>query len=194
MAEAGYTKGPDAIYQGPTGSSADSIGRAERFSAELKTNAGPASEAELLIMADGWRQAGFGIQEAVLPAALTRNAEARASFVGMHTYTSTPGENALVGFTRERIPTAENRWLGGNRPGWSDPEYERLVAAFTTTLDRDERAQQVARMVAIFTDTLPASSLFFRPSTEAYVTALRGPEPVAPESNVAWNVQTWEFQ
>lgn len=185
MAEAGFVRVADGLFASQSG---------ERFAAEIKTNAGPASEAELLVMADCWRQVGFAIQESVLPAALVRNAEVRATFPSMFTYTTAPGDSALVEFGRARIPTVENRWLGGNRAGWSDPDYERLVQAFTTTLEPDERVRQVGQMVRIFTDSLPAHSLFFRPSTVAHVSALRGPELVAPETNLAWNVHTWELR
>ncbi|MBM2811569.1 MAG: hypothetical protein HW416_2328 [Chloroflexi bacterium] len=185
MADAGHQRGLDGLFAGPSG---------ERLSAELKTNAGPTSEAEVLIMANGWRQAGFAIQESVLPAALSRNAEVRATFPSMFTYTSTPGDLGMVEFVQRRIPTAENRWLGGNRAGWSDPRYEVLAASFNTTLDQNERQRQVTQMVAIFTEALPANSLFFRTSTVAYVAGLQGPTSVASESNVGWNVHTWVLQ
>lgn len=185
MGDAGFRKGPGNTYASQSG---------ERFATELKTNAGPDSEAELLIMANGWREAGFDVQESVLPSALTRNAEVRATFPSMFTYTTTAGEPALIEYVNARVPSPENRWLGGNRAAWTDPNYERLVAALNQTLDRSERARQVAQMVAIFTEALPVNSLFFRPSTAAYVSSLVGPGPVATETNMAWNAYAWEFR
>ena len=35
-------------------------------------------------------------------------------------------------------------------------------------------------------------SLWFNPTVTAYVSALSGPSEVAPESDVAWNIHTWE--
>lgn len=37
-------------------------------------------------MASNWRQAGFDVQEAVLPAAQTQDNQARASFPGMYSF------------------------------------------------------------------------------------------------------------
>ena len=62
--------------------------------------------------------------------------------------------------------------------------------AFNTTLDRAERNRQVVAMMRIFTDELPALSLYFQPSITAYVAALRGPELTGG----GWDVHTWEFR
>lgn len=43
-------------------------------------------ENERAIMASNWRQAGFDVQEAVLPAAQTQDNQARASFPGMYSF------------------------------------------------------------------------------------------------------------
>ncbi len=185
MTEAGFTRGADGTFA----SLADG-----RFAAEVKTNAAADNEAEIAILASGWRQAGFEFQEAVLPAVLAQDGQARSTFPGVYTFNTGVGESTLIDQTTARIPRAENRWVGGNRGGWSNAEFDRLVEAFTTTLDRDERARQAARMAAIYTEDLPSISLFFRTQPWAFVSALRGLAIVAPESNMAWNVHEWEFK
>ena len=185
MAQAGFTRDADGIF---------ARAGEGRFASEVKTNAAADNEAEIAILASGWRQAGFEFQEAVLPAAQAQDGQARASFPGLYTFNTTVGEATLIDQTTARIPRAENRWAGGNRGGWSNTEYDRLVESFTTTLDRDERGRQVARMAAIYTEELPAISLFFRTQPWAFVAALRGLTLVAPESNMSWNVHEWEFR
>jgi ABC-type transport system substrate-binding protein len=130
----------------------------------------------------------------VLPAALAQDGQARSTFPGVYTFNTGVGESTLIDQTTARIPRAENRWAGGNRGGWSNSEFDRLVEPFTTTLDREERARQVARMAAIYTEELPSISLFFRTQPWAFVAALRGLTLVAPEANMAWNVHEWEFR
>lgn len=186
MAEAGFTKGGDGFY---------TTGPGVRFGIDIRTNAAPDNEAEMAIMASGWRQAGFDVHEVVTPAALAQNAEVRATFPGMYSNNTNAGEASLISQTTGNIPRAENRWRGGNRGGWSNPDYDRLVEVFNTTLDQGERVRLVAQMARTFTEDLPAISLFFRTQPWAYVAALRGlPSAVAPEANVAWNVHEWEFQ
>ncbi len=184
--DAGFTKGSDGWY----GTSS-----ARRLSIELKTNAASDNEAEMSIMAAGWRQVGIEIQEAVLPAAQAQDNEIRSTFRGMYSNNTPPGEAGIVNHTSSRIPKPETRWNGSNRGGWSNPEYDRLADAFAVTLDRAERNRQVAEMVRIFTDDVAAISLFFRVQPWVYVAALKGIDrEVAPEAFAAWNLHEWTFE
>ncbi len=186
MAEAGFTKGSDGIYTHPVDG---------RFRAELKTAAAPDWVAEMTTMAAEWRKAGFDIQDAVLPAALSIDPEARVAFPGMFTSITSQGEATLDAFTTAQIPRAENRWRGGNnRGGWSNPEYDRLVGAFATTLDPGQRAEQLVQMARIFTDELPMISILFLAQPYAHLSALRGVLPVAPEGDITWNIHEWTWQ
>jgi peptide/nickel transport system substrate-binding protein len=104
------------------------------------------------------------------------------------------GEATLLGFASTNISRPENRWRGNNRGGWVSTEYDRLLDAFTTTLDRNERGRQMAQMARTFTNDVGAISLFFRTQPWAHVAALTGPRVVAPESSMAWNIQEWEYR
>jgi peptide/nickel transport system substrate-binding protein len=180
MGEAAYAKSADGTY----------VGRAGRFATELMVIAQPQNEAEMSIMAAGWRQAGFDIREAILPAAQAQSGQVRASFSGLFTSGGGSGEGLLANLASSGIPRAENRWTGSNRGAWSNPEYDRLFEAFNTTLDRRERNRQVIDMMRIFTAELGAFSLYFQPAIAAHVAALRGPEL----SGAGWDVQLWEFR
>lgn len=185
MLEAGFVRGGDGLYANPSEG---------RFSAEVKTNAAADNEAEMAIIASEWRKAGFDVRETVLPAALAQDGEARSTFPAMFINNTGSGEPTLLGFASTNISRPENRWRGNNRGGWSNPEYDRLLDAFTTTLDRTERGRLMAHMARIFTDEVAAISLFFRTQPWAHVAALTGPRVVAPESNMAWNIHEWEFR
>jgi peptide/nickel transport system substrate-binding protein len=185
MAEAGFIRGPDGIFGGAA---------AGRFRAELKTTSAPNWEAEMTIMAAEWRKAGFEIQDAVLPQAQAQDAELRMTFPAMFTSTTSLGERAMLLYSVAEIPRADNRWRGGNRGAWVNPEYDRLLDAFATTLDPTERASQVAQMARIFTDDVPVISLLFNSLPAAHVSALKGPMRTAPEALLAWNVHEWELR
>jgi peptide/nickel transport system substrate-binding protein len=185
MNEAGFTKGSDGAYVSPTEG---------RMVVELKTNASADNLSEQTVLASEWRRVGFDVQEAVLPAAQAQDNQARATFSGMFTFNTGVGVQALLNQTSERIPRAENRWQGGNRGGWSNSMFDRLAMVFNTTLDRIEREGQVVEMAKIYTDELPAISLFLRTQPWVYAAALSGPRLVAPESNMAWNIYEWELR
>ncbi len=183
MAEAGFQKGADAIYASPSQG---------RLAVSLSTTSGGGFETEMTIMASGWRTAGFDIQENVLPASQARDPEIASSFPGLSTRSTAMGEPALLGMVTSAIPRPENRWRGPNRGGWSNPDYDRLVEAFSLTLDPQERASQLARLVRIFSEDLPAISLYFPSQAFVHPAALSGPRLVAADSNMLWNVQDWE--
>jgi len=186
MAEAGFTRGADGMYESAVEG---------RFNAEVKTADSPNWDAEAIAMAATWRAAGFGVQEAVLPAALSTDPEARVTFPGMFTSTTSQGEQTLSAFTIAQIPRAENRWRGGsNRGGWPSPVYDRLLDEFTTSLDPATRAAQLAQMAGVFTDDLPAISLLFEAQPYATVAALHGVLPVGPDGDITWNAYEWAFR
>jgi peptide/nickel transport system substrate-binding protein len=185
MSEAGLSRGTDGFYVSE---------REGRFSGSIGTTAATDFEAEMLILADTWRRAGFDIQESVLPAAQAQDSQVRATFRTMFTSSTNMGEPAMLNYVARAIPGPENRWSGGNRGGWASPQYDRLVELFNRTLDRGERIEQVASLLRIFTDELPAIPLFFRAQPMAHVPALRGPGVAAPESSMIWNVHEWEFR
>lgn len=184
MNEAGFRKGQDGFFASGDG----------RFAPELKTNASAEFEAEMSVLAAGWRLGGFDIQEAVLPTAQAQDPQARASFASMFTHNTGLGEPAMIDQITARIPRPENRWAGGNRGGWSNAEYDRLVEAFNTTLDRNERAKQAAQLTRIYSEELPSITLLFAIQPMAHVAALRGPGLVAPGAVMGWNAHEWEFR
>jgi ABC-type transport system substrate-binding protein len=186
MMEAGFSRGGDGFFTSPA------VGR---FNTEIKTNAASDNEAEMSVIAAGWRQAGLDVQEAVLPAAQAQDNEVRSTYRGLYSNNIGLGESALLGHTSGRIPRPENRWNGSNRGGWTNPEYDRLAEAYAVTLDRSERAQQVAEMVRLFTDDVAAASLFFRVQPWVYTSAVKGVDrEVAPEAFAAWRIHEWSYE
>ncbi|HEY3117063.1 MAG TPA: ABC transporter substrate-binding protein [Chloroflexota bacterium] len=185
MNEAGLTRSPDGFFTSPTEG---------RFKAELKTAESPDWVNEMTIMAAAWRKTGLDIQDAVLPAALSLDPESRVTFPGMFTSTTSQGETALTGYTTAQIPKVEDRWrIGSNRGGWSSPDYDRLLAAYFTTLEPSQRGAQMAQMAKVFTEDMPMISLLFLAQPYAHVSALRGVLPVAPEGDITWNIHEWEW-
>jgi peptide/nickel transport system substrate-binding protein len=185
MGEAGLAKKGDGFY-------ADAAG--ERLAPEIRVRASAHNQAEMAIMADGWSRAGIAASSYVIPAAQSLDSRVLATFPGLST-TSRPAEEAqLVNLTTSQIPSAENRWSGSNRGGWSNPEYDRLAEAFATTLDRAERNQQVIQMMRIFNDDVPGIYLYYNEQVVAMLTPLRGPAPIATSSVLTWNVHLWELR
>ena len=184
MREAGFQKGSDGFYAGVAG----------RFAAELKSTAGPDNEKELAATADAWRSAGFDVTQSIVPNALAQDLETRAAYPSMYLLSTPAGERAAASFTPENIPLPENRWRGGNRSGWSNPTFTRLAEQFITTLEVEPRKEQLTQMARLFTEDVAAISLYARAGFWANTSALQGMTNVPADSNVAWNIETWELR
>jgi peptide/nickel transport system substrate-binding protein len=184
MREAGFDRGADGLFNGPP----------VRLSFELKTTAGSDNEKELAVIADGWHTAGFDVSQAVVPSALSQDLETRASYPGMYLLSTPGGDRTAVTYTPDNVPLPENRWRGGNRSGWTNPDYTRLADAFKSTLDVEQRKEQLSQMARLYTEDVAAISLYFRPQVWAHSSAVRGPGPTAPDTDVSWNIPVWELQ
>src|SRR5439155_19480854 len=169
LTEAGYARAADGIWANST---------AGRLSLPLLTGASGPNERELSILGDGWRRAGFDIQETIMPAAQLQDGQARSVFPGLSVISLPNGEEGLATAGTAGISAAENRWTGRNRGGWSNAEFDRYASAFRTTLDQQQRVQAIREMVRVYSDQVPGISMYFNAVPMAHVAALRGPQPV----------------
>jgi peptide/nickel transport system substrate-binding protein len=161
---------------------------------ELKVVQGAQAESEMSIMAAGWRELGFEMREAVLPTVQSRDGQIRGTFPTMFSGGGLVGDSQLSLFRSSGIPAPENRWVGQNRGGWSNAEYDRLEAAFNVALDRAERGRLVGQLVRIFSEDVAAISLYFNPGIVAFSSQIEGPAPADPEAIRTWNIHRWRWK
>jgi len=184
MAEAGLARGADGFYQSPSEG---------RLRWEIKTSASTDNEAETAILANTWRQAGFDFQQAVLPASLAQDGQARATFPTLYSFGTAVGESMLAGMNSAGIPRAENRWTGSNRGGWSNPQFDPLSEALGRALGQEDLAQLIAQMTGLVSRDAAAIPLYFYGNPVAATSAVAGPGPVVQETPFEWNIQEWTF-
>lgn len=183
MAEAGFLKGPDGFYASAGGP----------IKLPFMVRAGTQTEKHQAIMADTWKRAGFDVQPYFLPVTgATTELEARGSFPALYLNQGGAGERALAYLTTPQMGTPANRWGGLNRGGYSNPAYDQLWAAFTSTLDRSERDRQAIQMAVFISEALPILSHYFNADVNAHLAVLRGPQVEGPDSLNYWNIHEWE--
>ena len=161
MNEAGLFKGGDGLYQTAQGP----------LSWESMIFAGAENEAVNSVLSNMWRRAGFDMTETVLPASMVADREFRAHHRTM--FTSDSG--ALETLGTAGIPTAQNRWTGSNRGSWSNPEYDRIVALYETSLDREQRIGHMIELARIYSEELPSTPIFYRVTATPHHACLMGP-------------------
>lgn len=185
MLEAGYTRDRAGFFVDPTG---------ERLRPSLWNSAGAQREHLLAIIVDTWQRAGIEVQPFVMPNALERDQEARATYPGLLIHGISLSEaGSAQSLSSEQIGSPINRWNGNNRGGWSNPEYDRLWERFNSTLDRAEQVQAVVQMMKLRSEQVPNLPLHYGLNVTSHVVALKGPEAGVSETTPHWNIHRWEL-
>ncbi len=183
MAEAGFTK-RDGVYASAAG---------ERFSPELRAIAGGTDEQELSAVTNLLNRAGVNVQPLTIAPAQATDGQYVATFPAFSTAnTGTSGDTPLVKLWTGRAPGPENRWTGSALGGWSNPEYDRLYDAYSTTLNRADRNNVVLQMMKLVSDELPVLPLYYIFQVEARRSSLAGPRSAGTSGS--WNVHEWELK
>jgi peptide/nickel transport system substrate-binding protein len=180
--EAGFTKGPDGFFASP---------------AEGKLNLvlqGLQNRPELSALPGLWRQVGFDVQEQGKTTAEGNNSELVDKFGSLNLTLagSTDSEQMALYLTSE-VASAETRWVGVNRGGWVNPEMDRLVNAFNTSLDPNQQIQLRVQIAQIISDQLPTLMLTQNPNVHAFSAAVKGitETSITTTGRPTWNIYDW---
>ncbi|MEA2641935.1 MAG: peptide/nickel transport system substrate-binding protein [Chloroflexota bacterium] len=185
MSQAGFTKGSDGFYADATG---------QRLSLELRSFPADPGPREAAILTNQWKDFGADVSIYIIPNAQAQDLEQVSAYPAFRIEQSgLTGTTAPVKLTSSGIATPANRWIGNNRGGWSNAEYDRLIETFATNLNRDERHNAMVQAMKIASDELPILPLYYLPLVAARTANLEG--PVASNSDdLAWdNTFQWHW-
>jgi peptide/nickel transport system substrate-binding protein len=184
MAEAGWTKGADGFFVDAA---------RNKFTIEVASSAGGKNEQEATIYVDSLRKAGFDAVQYITPVALIDDNETRVTRGGLSLRGA--GQEYL-NYITSAIPSSENRWRGNNRPGWSNPEYDRTFVLLERTFPMSERTQLTAQLERLISVDRAITMNSWESVVNVVVAGLQGvevrltPEASGPES---W-VHKWEWR
>jgi peptide/nickel transport system substrate-binding protein len=91
------------------------------------------------------------------------------------------------------IPSEENGWGNNNNTGFSNPEFDAACNNATQTLDEEEKAQYHAEAMRIFTEELPAITLFARAKIAVHRPEVQGLEMDATINSDTWNIENFRL-
>jgi peptide/nickel transport system substrate-binding protein len=183
LADAGWSKGADGIYQR----------NGQRF--QLDTAALARSNAqEATALAGQWTQLGFVSTPSFINANATNANELESTFQGVITWPGTFRDGAVREWTSEQISTPETRWRGSNFGGYSNPRIDELSARFQVALQPSEQQQLLADALKVAHDDLPFISSYIYMIPLMFRKGVTGPGKVSPNQLAsAWNMHTWEI-
>jgi peptide/nickel transport system substrate-binding protein len=187
MSEAGWSKGPDGVFGHPTEG---------RFRLDVRGVSGGAEEQDTTIVAGFLDDAGFDPTITLLPAsARAVDDRMKGTFPGL-----SMNDNSLArGLGLNKWLTAnvggpETNWVGGNRMGWSNSDFDRIYELWTGTLDPGQAAERMIEMMRIMNEEMPSLPLYYQFQVVAHAAPLRGPEPFTPDSTRYANVHEWAWR
>jgi peptide/nickel transport system substrate-binding protein len=101
-------------------------------------------------------------------------------------------------FASHNAPTANNRWTGTNRGGYSNPRWDELDLRLITTLEERGRTDVERELLGIYTTDLPVMPLYYRWDLVPVGGGLKGPVAntgVAHKGFIlhTWNVHEWDL-
>src|SRR5439155_15746874 len=124
----------------------------ERFTLEQWYLAGATNARDSSILVDGFRR--FGIDASSNEWGIQRSSnEERVKTSGM--FGGSLGSGPPDRYHSRNIARPENRYSGTNRFGFSNPDMDRAIDGYLTTLDRPGRIEQLAQMERIVMEQLP---------------------------------------
>jgi peptide/nickel transport system substrate-binding protein len=187
MNEAGFIKDAGGLFADRTGA---------RLNLEVRNIQSAQNDAERSIIADGWRRAGFEIEEDVFTPVQTRDGHALGTFRALSV---TSAGAAREGLTLENLHSAsisrpETRWIGQNRGGWSNAVYDGAVDAFLTSLDPKDQSRALIEAIKALTEELGVIPLHFNPRAVAYAAGLVGVRVRTGTVDPSWNIHEWELR
>jgi peptide/nickel transport system substrate-binding protein len=179
LEEAGFLKRADGAWLTPSG---------DRFTLELGYLTSASNEREETVMAEMLQRFGVAASAVLFGVQRTSNEE-RYTTPGLF------GGNKVDARNHSReIAGPENRWLGANRWGYTNPEVDRIMDLHDMTLERPQRIQHVIRLEQIaLEEDMPTIPLYFTASAVAHASNLKGVMATNARSQPVMNPRWWEL-
>jgi peptide/nickel transport system substrate-binding protein len=182
--ELGYSKDADGVFRGPDGT---------RLSVLIRTHTqNSVHEPGTLAVARYWKDLGIDAQVEVLSAEAARDLQWRAEYPGFFFIVrglriDHPDQN----FARRVVPTADNRYAGGNTGRFGSAEMDGYIERYLKTIPFAERMAALGDMVHQQTEQVQLMPLFFQGA--AFVVGSNRLHNVIAGNGQAWNAHRWDL-
>ena len=180
LAAAGWQPGPDGILVNGAG---------ERFQFEMRDT----GDDYLNVLADAYKKAGIGVIQTVIPAQQGSDREYRSLHPGVELTSNTYTEYDKVRLHSSDVAAPGNRYAGGNKGGFTNPEMDRLLDRLAQTVPPADRTAIQADILNLALAELPVLPIHWSinvMTATARVKNLHIPTPLAVET---WNLPEWDM-
>ncbi len=181
----GYTRGGDGFYRDAAG---QRLGLEVRTSAEDDTH-----EAGVFTVADAWRQVGIAADPFLIPQAQRNDREFNSTYPGIRFWRLPNDVDDLRRYSSKDAPLPENRFSGGNRSRYMNPEFDAMIERYMTTIPLAERTRALGDVIHHMTDQLTIMGLWY--NTEPVMISNRLVNITVRDvgqTTEAWNAHLWD--
>jgi len=183
----GYVKGGDGAFRDPAG---------QPLSFEVRTSGGDDThEVATIAVSDAYKRFGLGTEPFMIPQALRTDREYNATFPGVRVWRLPNDLGRADRYLSSEAGTPENRFNGGNRSRYMNPEFDALITKYMSTIPTAERTGWLRQIVHHMTDQVTILGLWY--NTESIVIGNRlqnVSNKRTGEANQPWNAELWDLK
>ncbi|MBM2809735.1 MAG: hypothetical protein HW416_494 [Chloroflexi bacterium] len=187
LAEAGWRRGGGGNLTGASGGP---------LSLPLWTNTDSETTKTISIIGDYWNQVGAQVEQTVVPVALYRDTQYRASFPAfLYAGITASDQNFMNRVAPRACPSAETRWQGQNLGCYQNAEVQRIIDGFAGALEPAEQRELWRGFIKAVTEDLPVLPMYYRLSATVFregITGVMG--QTTPQTRGSWNIAEWDVQ
>jgi peptide/nickel transport system substrate-binding protein len=183
LREAGWVKGSDGITRNAVG---------EALEMPMLNGAAEMDNMEAAVAANYWKAVGVPSEIFPLTRVQQRDGEYRSKFRAVAYNRRGFSLDDMV-WVSSQLTTPDNRWAGGNRNGYVNPQVESLWRTALVTFDLGQRESLLVEALKIMTTDAAVTPTHMQPEAMAYRAGLTGTkQPSAEQSGQLWN--PWELR
>lgn len=185
----GYTRGPDGSFVDGTG---------QRLKVSIWTTTRSEIQPKIVLAVAGfWKALGVEVDTNMVPPQRINDREYRSQFPAYEMISggTSVGSADMRKFHSASTPLPENRFtIGGNNSRYRNPDMDRLIDTYLTTVPRSERTEALRQFVHYHTDQIPSMALFYEVDFTLHTNRLTGVVPRGPRSSQASNAHVWDLK
>lgn len=183
----GYRRGADGVFQDAAG---------QRLSLEVRTDGAggdDAQETAALAVADALRRVGIATDPLIISQAQRLDREFNSTYPGLRVWRLPNDSDDLRRYHSSDAPRPENRFNGGNRSRYINPDFDAQIERYMTSIPLGERVPILGQIIHQMTDQLTVMGLWY--NTEPVMIGSRVRNVTARDvgsATEAWNAHEWD--
>ena len=181
----GYVRASDGFLR-------DSSGQPLRV--EVRATNSDINTKTMYTSADFLQKVGIGMDSVVIPEQLVNDEEYRSNFPGLIVNGGPADALQFENLHTKNARTAENRYQGGNRSRYMNPELDALIDRYVSTIPFDARMDIARQITQHVTTNLPLLPLFFDTWPDAVSARVVGSGVGQNRAPLLSDVEKWDLR